>query len=103
MNMINQENDTMEHYAIVWKPTESITPQLVSCNNKIAVVCTDSDEAMSIFDKELQSTSMSKSSDLDFEPSDKECRQHLTYLMIISIIDGEPEIVQESEGYWADF
>lgn len=93
----------MEHYAIVWKPTESITPQLVSCNNEIAVVCTDSDEAISIFDKELQSTSMSKSSDLDFEPSDKECRQHLTYLMIISIIDGEPEIVQESEEYWAEF
>lgn len=93
----------MEHYAIVWKPTESFTPQLVSCNNEIAVVCTDSDEAMNIFDQELQSTSMSKSSDLDFEPSDKECRQHLTYLMIISIIDGGAEIVQKSEGYWAEF
>ena len=93
----------MEHYAITWMATESITPQLVSRNNEIAVVCTDSDEAMSIFDKELQSTSMPKSSDLDLEPSDKECRQHLTYLMIISIIDGEAEIVQESEGYWADF
>ena len=93
----------MEYYAILWKPTESFTPQLVSRNNEIAVVCTDSDEAISIFDQEVQSTSMSKSSDLDFEPSDKECRQHLTYLMIISIIDGEPEIVQESEGYWAEF
>lgn len=93
----------MEHYAIAWKPTESITPQLVSCNNEIAVVCTDSDEAMNIFDQELKSTSMSKSSDLDYKPSDKECRQHLTYLMIISIIDEEVEIVQESEGYWADF
>ena len=93
----------MEYYAITWMATESITPQLVSRNNEIAVVCTDSDEAMNIFDKELQSTSMSKSSDLDFEPSDKECRQHLTYLKMISIIDGECEIVQESEGYWADF
>lgn len=93
----------MEYYAITWMATESITPQLVSCNNEIAVVCTDSDEAMSIFDKELRSTSMSKLSDLDYKPSDKECRQHLTYLKIISIIDGEAEIVQESEGYWADF
>lgn len=93
----------MEYYAILWKPTESFKSQLVSRNNEIAVVCTDSDEAISIFDQELQSTSMSKSSDLDFEPSDKECRQHLTYLMIISIIDEEPEIVQKSEGYWAEF
>ncbi len=93
----------MEHYAITWMATESITPQLVSRNNEIAVVCTDSDEAMSIFDKELKSTNMSKSSDLDYKPSDKECRQHLTYLMIISIIDEEVEIVQQSEGYWADF
>lgn len=93
----------MEHYTIAWKPTESITPQLVSCNNEIAVVCTDSDEAMNIFDQELKSTSMFKSSDLDYKPSDKECRQHLTYLMIISIIDEEVEIVQESEGYWAEF
>ena len=93
----------MEYYAIVWKPTESITPQLVSCNNEIAVVCTDSDEAMSIFDQELPSTSMSKSSDLDFEPSDKERRQHLTYLMMIGIIEGECETVLESEEYWAEF
>lgn len=93
----------MEHYAITWMATESITPQLVSCNNEIAVVCTDSDEALSIFDQELKSTSMSKSSDLDFKPSDKECRQHLTHLMIIGIIEGEGEIVLESEGYWADF
>lgn len=93
----------MEHYAVTWKATESITPQLVSCNNKIAVVCTDSDEAMSIFDKELRSTSMSKLSDLDYKPSDKERRQHLTYLMMIGIIEGEGETVLESEEYWAEF
>lgn len=93
----------MEYYAIAWAPTESITPQLVSCNNKIAVVCTDSDEAMSIFDKELRSTSMSKLSDLDYKPSNKECRQHLTYLMMIGIIEGECETVLESEEYWAEF
>lgn len=93
----------MEHYAVTWKATESITPQLVSCNNEIAVVCTDSDEAMSIFDKELRSTSMSKLSDLDYKPSDKERRQHLTYLMMIGIIEGECETVLESEEYWAEF
>lgn len=93
----------MEHYAIVWKPTESITPQLVSCNNEIAVVCTDFDEAMSIFDKELRSTSMSKLSDLDYKPSDKERRQHLTYLVMIGIIEGEVETVFKSEEYWAEF
>ena len=93
----------MEHYAITWMATESITPQLVSCNNEIAVVCTDSDEAWAFFDKELQSTSMSKSSDLDFEPSDKECRQHLTYLIMIGITEGEVETVLESEEYWAEF
>ena len=93
----------MEHYTITWMATESITPQLVSCNNKIAVVCTDSDEAMSIFDQELKSTSMSKLSDLDFEPSDKERRQHMTHLMMIGIIEGEGETVLESEEYWAEF
>ena len=93
----------MEYYAITWKATESITPRLVSCNNEIAVVCTDSDEAMNIFDQELKSTSMSKLSDLDFEPSYKERRQHMTHLMMISIIEGEGETVLESEEYWAEF
>ena len=93
----------MEYYAIAWKPTESFTPQLVSCNNEIAVVCTDSDEAMSIFDQELQSTSMSKLSDLDYKPSDKERRQHMTHLILVSIIEGEGETVLESEEYWAEF
>ena len=93
----------MEYYAITWKATESITPQLVSRNNEIAVVCTDSDEAMNIFDKELRSTSMSKLSDLDYKPSDKERRRHLTYLMMIGIIEGECETVLESEEYWAEF
>ena len=93
----------MEYYAIAWVPTESITPQLVSCNNEIAVVCTDSDEAMSIFDQELKSTSMSKLSDLDYKPSNKEYRQHMTHLTMIGIIEGECETVLESEEYWADF
>ena len=93
----------MEYYAIAWVPTESITPQLVTCNNEIAVVCTDSDEAMSIFDQELKSTSMSKLSDLDYKPSDKEYRQHMTHLTMISIIEGECETALESEEYWADF
>ena len=93
----------MEHYTITWMATESFTPQLVSCNNEIAVVCTDSDEAMSIFDQELKSTSMSKLSDLDYKPSNKERRQHLTYLMMIGIIEGECETVLESEEYWAEF
>lgn len=93
----------MEHYAITWKATESITPQLVSRNNEIAVVCTDSDEAMNIFDQELKSTSMSKLSDLDYKPSDKEYRQHMTFLMMIGIIEGEGEIILESEEYWAEF
>ena len=93
----------MEYYAIAWKPTESFTPQLVSCNNEIAVVCTDSDEAMSIFDQELKSTSMSKLSDLDYKPSDKERRQHMTHLILLSIIEEEVETVLVSEEYWADF
>ena len=93
----------MEHYTITWMATESITPQLVSCNNKIAVVCTDSDEAMSIFDQELKSTSMSKLSDLDYKPSDKERRQHMTHLILLSIIEEEVETVLVSEEYWADF
>lgn len=93
----------MEYYAIAWIPTESIIPQLVTCNNEIAVVCTDSDEAMSIFDQELKSTSMSKLSDLDYNLSDKERRQHLTHLTMIGIIEGEGETVLESEEYWADF
>ena len=93
----------MEYYAIAWVPTESIIPQLVTCNNEIAVVCTDSDEAMSIFDQELKSTSMSKLSDLDYKPSDKECRQHMTHLTMIGIIEEECETVLESEEYWADF
>ena len=93
----------MEYYAIAWVPTEGFTPQLVSCNNEIAVVCTDSDEAMSIFDQELKSTSMPKLSDLDYKPSEKERRQHMTHLMMIGIIEGEGETVLESEEYWADF
>ena len=93
----------MEHYAIAWKPTECFIPKLVSCNNVIAVVYTDSDKAMSIFDQELKSTSMSKLSDLDYRPSDKERKQHMTHLTMIGIIEGECETVLESEEYWADF
>lgn len=62
-------------------------------------------DAKAKFEEILRTTKVMKASDLDFAPTDEECRRHLTYLNIIGFKDGddaEPEYIQTSDGYWLD-
>ena len=87
---------------VMWAETEaSIAPKMESVNNAESVECTSIEEAREVYNKELAETSLTKIADLDFEPSEKECRQHLTQLWILQISEGGYfKCIEFSDGYW---
>ena len=87
---------------VKWAETEaSLAPKMKTANNAEIVECSSIEEARKVYNNELAETSLTKISDLDFEPSEKECRQHLTQLEILQFSEGGEFVhIESSDSYW---
>ncbi|SFG38230.1 hypothetical protein [Prevotella sp. KH2C16] len=92
----------MKKYVLGWQTTECYGSYLQSLDKETAEF-DNLKEAKAAFDKELKATRNTKVSDLDYDPSDDECRHNLTNLYI-ALADTEDDTVFEdvetSDNYW---
>ena len=93
----------IDRIVVKWVETEaSLAPKMETANNAASVECNSLAEAREVYNKELAETSLTKFSDLDFDPSDKEFCQHGTCLEILLLKDDDFEWIESSEYYWVE-
>ena len=85
------------------KNIESFQPTLACRNRAAEAECRTLIEALSIFHLETVTTNYRTVSELGYTPSEKEFRQRVTYLAVLTIYD-EGAIIEEkaSEYYYID-
>ena len=91
-------------FVVKWAENEaSLAPKMKTANNAEIVKCNSIEDAHEVYNNELAETSLTKIADLDFEPSEKECRQHLTQLEILQFSEGgDFEYIESSDSYWVE-
>ena len=89
-------------YSVKWNETESFNPVLESQGCEREVVCDSLEEALAIFEEELEATSLKKVNELSFEPSEAEWRSCVTELSIYEVEDYDIKEVKTSEHYWIE-
>ncbi len=100
---MNTKENSAPRFVVKWIETESFQPTL-ACRNRVAEAeCETLIEALSIFHLETATTNYQTVSELGYTPSEKEFRQRVTYLAVLTIYD-EGTIIEEkaSEYYYID-
>lgn len=98
----------MKKYELSWSMTESgLQNHLESVPNMqnpvYSLTFDTKKEALEAFQKELLAATLTKCSDLDFSPSDKEFRTNCCVLLIAMVDDEDDmatEIIESSEFHW---
>lgn len=91
----------MKKYVLNWSETESFVPALA--DNTAKKEFDNLADAEKAFDDELENTDMKAVSELNYSPTEKECRQHETELCIIYLSDDDDvEVIKNSESYWCE-
>ena len=100
---MNTKENSTPHFVVKWIETESFQPTLACRNRAAEAECRTLIEALSIFHLETATTNYKTVSDLGYTPSEKEFRQRVTYLAVLTIYD-EGAIIEEkaSEYYYID-
>ena len=97
---MNTEANSTPHFIVKWIETESFQPTLACRNRAAEADCKTLIEALSIFHLETAATNYKRVSELGYTPSEKEFRQRVTYLAVLTIYDGVLVIEEKASEYY---
>ena len=97
---MNTKENSTPHFVVKWIETESFQPTLACRNRAVEAECKTLIEALSIFHLETAATSYKRVSELGYTPSEKEFRQCVTYLAVLTIYDEGTVIEEKASEYY---
>ena len=97
---MDTEANSTPHFVVKWMETESFQPTLACRNRAAEAECKTLTEALSVFHLETATTNYKTVSKLGYTPSEKEFRQRVTYLAVLTIYDEGIIIKEKTSEYY---